>query len=117
MKCPFCDSEELTTSKTYAKGETLDVTKLTDKMIAGESTISVSSEVYPLSVTRRKIKCNHCGNLFFTVELFERSTNKSSAQLQANLNVLISKRNIPRNEKGLTEAQKQDIYNQIQEGL
>ena len=117
MKCPFCDSENLTTNQTHAKGETLDVTKLVETQVQGESTLSVSSSVYPLSVTRRKIKCNDCGNLFVTVELFERSTNKSKDQIQANLNVVMCKRLIPKSDKGLSDGQKQAIYDKIKEGL
>lgn len=117
MKCPFCDSENLTTNQTHAKGETLDVTKLVEAQVQGESTLSVSSSVYPLSVTRRKIKCRDCGNLFVTVELFERSTNKSKDQIQANINVVMGKRFIPQNDKGLSDGQKQAIYDKIKEGL
>ena len=76
MKCLFCGSENLKTTKTMAKDETITAYTMEMDPVTG----AVHQKPFELSVTRRRIKCLNCNKNFASVEHFERTTTPSQAQ-------------------------------------
>ena len=104
MKCMFCGSENLTTTNTYAKGETITAYKPT-----ANDNMSVGMEPFELSVKRRRVKCNNCRQYFFTIEHFEKTTGSAKVPQYIISNLTLVKDTTDQMRYNFTEEEKEKI--------
>ena len=88
MRCFFCNSDDLKVTNTYSNNESITVSQFVTKHLEGKMSEVVQQPV-TISATRRKVKCNHCGRYFWTVEHFESSTKRTDIQQQVCANLFM----------------------------
>ena len=114
MKCIYCGSDDLKVNNTYSNEQSIQANRIVDKTNPNGE-IEVVSEPFDLSVTRRKIKCNCCGQCFWTIEHFERTSTRASKQQFIITNLTLVDNNSIKST--LTEDEKANLTKLIQEEL
>lgn len=110
MRCLFCGSDDLTVLQTFAKDESIMV-----KDVLGTfdgNVVEVAPTEVKLSVTRRRVKCKNCHQIFWTVEHFEKTPHTAKVQkmLQADYMLFTD----PGFRSDLTEDEKNRIKNLLE---
>lgn len=78
MRCIFCGSDNLKTIQTFANGESVKAKDILGTFDGG--IVEVAPVEIDLPVTRRRVKCNNCHQIFWTVEHFEKTPHTAKVQ-------------------------------------